>query len=247
MVLFLLALGSAVAGFVAIRYSVTSSGVSYEIGKWLLQLTTVFTGAGFITAVFRQVEITRAKRDAWMTTLQDLVVGQDALEGACMRLISNSNAETYADMIEKCRELRAMLRRIIALPEAYDRSGDMRRHVQRMRQYLKPLIHEYERHYMHIQRQGRLDEKALEARLDELVKINQPVLTEDLLKWTSVGELLRDARQFPSLAACLQDFDEGEIQFMEDSELDSAYESVKRILQKNAGVESRTPSPSVTK
>jgi hypothetical protein len=61
----------------------------------------------------------------------------------------------------------------------------------------------------------------------------------DLLKPTPVGALLRDAQQFPYLAACLRDFNESESQFKEDSELDSAYESVKLILRKNAGIGGR--------
>ncbi len=237
--LVLLALGSAVAGFAAIRSSPTSSGPSFEIGKWLLQLAAVFTGGGFITAVFRQVEVTRAKREAWTTMLQDVVVAQDALEGAFMRLISNPNAETYTDLIEKCREMRAMLRRIIALPEAYDRPGDLRFHVQRMRNYLKPLIKEYERHYLRVKIQGKLDEKVLDARLNELAKDGQPVLPTDLLQPTCVGNLLRDAKNFPALAACLDDFNDSEIQFKEDSDLDRAYESLKLLLQRTAGVDRR--------
>ncbi|MCP3785261.1 hypothetical protein NLX85_18000 [Micromonospora sp. A3M-1-15] len=237
--LFLLALSSAVAGFVVIRSSPTSSGPSFEIGKWLLQLATVFTGGGFITAVFRQVEVTRTKREAWTTMLQDVVVAQDALEGAFMRLISNTNAETYTDMIEKCREMRAMLRRIIALPEAYDRPGDLRRHVQGMRNYLKPLIQEYESHYLRVMMQGKLDEKVLEARLEELAKDARPLLPTDLLQPMCVGNLLRDAQEFPALAACLNDFNDSEIQFKEDSDLDSAYESLKLHLQRVAGVDRR--------
>jgi hypothetical protein len=237
--LFLLALGAAVAGIAAIRNSPTSTGSSFEIGRWLLQLATVFTGAGVITAVLRQVEVTRENRKAWTKMLQDLVVGQEALEGACLRLLSNTNASTYADMIESCREMRAMLRRIIALPEAYEPPGDLRRQVQRMRHYLKPLIQEYEEHYLRVARQGKLDEKVLEVRLDDLAKSVQPALLGDLLKPMSVGDLLRDAQEFPSLAACLQDFNQVEIQFNEDSELDSAYEGVKTILRRNAGVDRR--------
>ena len=38
-----------------------SSGLAFETGRWLLQLGIVLAGTGFITAVFRQVEVTRAK------------------------------------------------------------------------------------------------------------------------------------------------------------------------------------------
>jgi hypothetical protein len=37
------------------------------------------------------------------------------------------------------------------------------------------------------------------------------------------------------LAACLQDFDTHEGEFMQASEIDRAYESVKAILRSNAG------------
>ncbi|MEV4825736.1 hypothetical protein [Micromonospora sp. NPDC049274] len=235
--LFLLALTSAVAGFVILRSTPTSSGPAFQIGTWLLQLATVFTGTGVIAAVFRQVEVTRAKREAWTRMLQDLVVAQDALEGAFMRMISNANAETYTDVIEKCREMRAMLRRIIALPEAYARPGDLRLQVQRMRKYLKPLIKEYESNCLRITIQGRLDQKILDAKLEELSKESQSALPADLLQPMLVGQILRDAEQFPELAARLEDFNVSNVQFKEESELDSAYESLKLLLQRTAGVD----------
>ncbi|MGW5581061.1 hypothetical protein [Micromonospora chokoriensis] len=240
--LFLLALTSAVAGFVTLRSSPTPSGPAFQIGIWLLQLATVFTGTGVITAVFRQVEVTRAKREAWTRMLQDLVVAQDALEGAFMRLVSNTNAETYTGVIEKCREMRAMLRRIIALPEAYDRPGDLRLHVQRMRKYLKPLIKEYESHCLRITTQERLDQKVLDSMLEELSKETRPILGTNILQPMRVADILRDTEQFPELAACLDDFNASEIQFKEDSEFDSAYESLKLLLQKTAGVNRRRQS-----
>jgi hypothetical protein len=233
-VLFLLAVGSAILGFIIMRDS--SSGPSFEMGKWLLQLATVFTGAGFLTALLRQVEVTRAKREAWTVMLQDLVVGQDDIEAACLRLISNADAGTYADMVEKCRETRARLRRVMALPEATDHSSELRRHVQRMRHYLKPLLAEYEINYLHVERQSQLDRKLLDASLERLASHPQPTLPGHLLGPAGVGVLLRDAQQFPSLAACLQDFDTSDSKFREGSELDSAYESVKFILRKNAGI-----------
>ena len=64
-------------------------------------------------------------------------------------------------------------------------------------------------------------------------------LPAELLRQTGVAALLADAQRFPSLAACLQDFDSSDSQFMEDSELDDAYESVKRILRRNAGISRR--------
>jgi hypothetical protein len=238
--LFLFAVACAVAGFVALRHAPPTSGVASEVGRWLLQLATVFTGAGFITAVFRQIEVTRVRREAWTEMLQDLVVAQDVLESAFLRLIRNTSSETYTDMIERCREMRAMLRRIIALPEADDRPeeppGELRREVQRMRHYLKPLVLEYEQHCLRILRQGRLDAKVLEARLAVAAEGDQPVLSEELLKPASVATLILDPKEFPALAACQLDFDGTKIQFKEHSELDSAYERVKGILRKNAGV-----------
>lgn len=238
-VLFVLALGTSVAGIAVLSRASGSSGPPFEIGRWLLQLGIVFAGTGFITAVFRQVEVTRAKRDAWTTVLQDLVVAQDAVEGACLRLTSNANAETYADLIEKCREVRSMLRRVIALPDVHNTGGDLRRHVQRMRTYLKPLIQEYEKHYLRISRQGLLDDKVLRTRLDELAKNPDPTavpkLPAELLQPSGVGHILVEPTEFPALAACLQDFEPSEGEFTPASEIDSAYQSVKAILRSNAG------------
>jgi hypothetical protein len=171
--------------------------------------------------------------------LQDLVVAQDSIEGACLRLTSNANAETYAELIEKCREMRSMLRRIIALPEVYNAKGELRRHVQRMRHYLKPLIQEYEKHYLRIVRQGLLDDKVLRTRLDELAKdpdaIAVPMLPAELLRPSGVGHILMEPTEFSALAACLQDFEPREGEFTQASEIDNAYESVKAILRSNAG------------
>jgi hypothetical protein len=204
-----------------------------------LQLGIVLAATGFITAVFRQVEVTRAKRDAWTTMLQDLIVAQDAVEAACLRLTSNANAETYGDLIERCREMRSMLRRVIALPEVHNTGGDLRRHVQRMRTCLKPLIREYEKHYLRVARQGLLDDKVLRARMDELAKDPDqtavPTLPAELLRPSGVSHILMEPTEFPALAACLQDFEPSEGEFTPASEIDSAYESVKAILRRHAG------------
>jgi hypothetical protein len=235
---FVLALGASVVGIVVLARS-PSTGTLYEIGRWLLQLATVLAGAGLITAVLRQVEVTKARRDAWTQMLQDLVVAQDAIEGACLRLTSNANGESYAELIERCREMRSMLRRVIALPEVSDSENDLRRQAQRMRHYLKPLIQEYEKHYLRIARQSLLDDKALLAQLDELAKDPTsnaaPTLPTELLRPSGVGEIVMEPAEFPALAACLQDFEPREGEFTQASEIDRAYESVKTSLRSNAG------------
>jgi hypothetical protein len=84
-----------------------------------------------------------------------------------------------------------------------------------------------------------LDDKVLDARLDELVKdpgnVAVPTLPAELLLPSSVGQVVRQPAQFPALAACLQDFEPREGEFTPASEIDSAYESVKTILRRNAG------------
>ncbi|SNY36959.1 hypothetical protein SAMN05421748_10519 [Paractinoplanes atraurantiacus] len=244
--LFVLAVGAAVAGIVLLRGAPSSASTSFEIGKWLLQLGTVLAGTGFITAVLRQAEVTRAKREAWTTMLQDLAVGQDAVEGATMRLISDATAETYADLIEKCRELRTLLRRIMALPEAYQHDSELRRQLHRMRVYLKPLILEYERHYLRVVRQHRLDEMILEARLQESVKDSRrravPTLPAPLGQPLGVGRLLSDGREFPALATLRGDFNRDEIEFFPHSEIDEAYERVKALLRRHIGMKGRRPA-----
>jgi hypothetical protein len=247
--LLLLAAGVMATGVTTLLRS-TPGGPSFEIGRWLLQLGTVLAGTGCITALLRQAELMRTKRDAWTTLLQDLVVGQDAVEGACLRLLSNANAETYTDLVGRCREMRAMLRRVIALPEADHRSGDLRREAQRMRLQLKPVIHEYERHFTQIARQGLLDDKVLEARLTKLADGPDPgavpVVPDEFLQPLGVGRLLRDAAKLPALATFLTDFDRAEGEFKTTSEIDDAYESLKAILRKHAGIAKRTgrtPAP----
>ena len=236
--LFLLAAGVVVAGIALLRGSPTASGASFEVGRWLLQVGTVLAGTGLITAVFRQVDVTRARRESWTMMLQDLVVGQDAVEGAAMRLVSKPDAETYADLIERCRELRALLRRIIALPEVHNSDGSLRRQVDRMRRYLKPLVEEYERNFLRVSRQESLDQKILEVRLQRLAKdadTSAPLTSGQLVRPTGVSRLLRAEDEFPSLAAFLRDFDDSEGEFRVRSEIDKAYEEVKSILRRHGG------------
>lgn len=237
-VLFLLAAGVVVAGTALLRGSPTASGASFEVGRWLLQLGTVLAGTGLITAVFRQVDVTRARRESWTTMLQDLVIRQDAVEGAGMRLVSNPNADTYADLVERCRDLRALLRQIIALPEVHQSDGSLRQQIDRMRRYLKPLVKEHERNFLHVSRQETLDQKIMEVRIQKLaLDTNRSgVAASGQLDWPmGVSELLRDANEFPALAAFFRDFDETEGEFQERSEIDRAYEEVKSALRRNAG------------
>lgn len=236
-VLFLLAATAMVVGVVIVRDSSPQSGPALEIGKWLLQLGTVLAGTGFITAMLRQAEVSRAKREAWTAILQDLVVSQDALEGSVMRVITGPDAESYTALIERCREMRAMLRRMMALPDVTDHRSDLRRHANQVRHCLKPTIKEYEDHYLQISRQALLDEKRLEAQLSEIAKDDSKrELPDRLLRPSSVGRLLRNAQEFPALAALVRDFNEQEIQFEPDSEIDRAYEGVKAELRKNARI-----------
>jgi hypothetical protein len=130
----------------------------------------VLAGTGFITAMLRQAEVSRAKREAWTAMLEDLVVGQDALEGSVIRVITGPDADSYTALTERCREMRAMLRRMMALPDVTDHRSDLRRHANQVRHCLKPAIKEYEHHYLRISRQALLDEKRLEVQLSEMVK-----------------------------------------------------------------------------
>lgn len=232
--LFVLAAGAVFAGTMVLRGAPSTSGTSFEVGKWLLQLGTVFAGTGLITAALRQVEVTRADRAAWTTLLQDLVVAQEAIEGACMRLASDGTAQTYAELIERCHEMRAMLRRIIALPQV-NPDSELRRHASRLRRCLKPLVKEYERQYLRVTRQALLDEKVLQ----KLVEGAPEPPPAELFAPRGVSRFLADEKAFPSLAALRKDFDEAESQFREDSEIDDAYEGVKGALRRHAGGRAR--------
>ncbi|MFI2278475.1 hypothetical protein ACH45F_39580 [Catenuloplanes sp. NPDC020197] len=237
-VLFLLATGVTVAGILLLIGAPTASGVWSEIGRWLLQLGTVLAGTGLITAVFRQVDITRARRESWTAILQDLVVGQDAIEGAAMRLVSTPDARTYADLVERCREMRALLRRVIALPEVYNSDGTLRQQIHRMRHYLKPIVKEHELRLLRVSRQESLDKKILEMRIQSLAKNtdrSQSANSEQMFRPMGVSKILRDEDEFPALAAFLRDFDDTEGEFRPQSEIDKAYEDVKVILRRNSG------------
>jgi hypothetical protein len=232
----ILSAATAVSGAIVLSRAPVSSA-SFEIGKWMLQLATVFAGTGLITAVLRQVEVMRSKRESWTGQLQDVVVGQDAIEAAALRLVSNPTAETYSDLIEKCREFRATLRRMTAAPDAHDQEG-LRAALKRMRTLLKPLVQEYETKYVFVVRQQLLDDEFLEFRLNELAEKNSlpdvSVLPDSLMTPLGVGKLLQDKARFPVLDAFSQVFNGG--RFNLDSDLYRAYEKVKSALEKNAGV-----------
>jgi hypothetical protein len=231
-------LSAAVGGFVLIQRD-GSHGAPFELGKWLLQIATVFLGAGLITLVLRQVEIRRSKRESWTAQLQDLVTGQDAVETAAVGLHWNPTAMTYTKLIESIKGLNASLRRMIATPDAHEKERDLRRAIQAFRSILKDLVKEYEIGSLSVLRQQMLDDKLLEVELERLVdgetlSPNTTILPDPLLEPTGVGRLLRQATRFPSVNRLLRGIADGK--FDKHCEFEIKYHDVKTLLEKSAGV-----------
>lgn len=226
----ILAVAAVAGGVISLNLS-NGAGTAFEVGKWLLQLATVFVGAGLITAVLRMVDIARTKRESWTGLLQDVIAASNTVDVARLNLVGNASAETYTELIQRCRDVRATLRRIIAAPDLHDQP-DLRSALQRMRRYLLPLVLEYESNYLQISRQQQLDEEIVSYQLKKLSAKDDlgelPMLPEVLSTPLQAANMISDPAVLPVLAKSLAEYKEGDFR--------KAYVTAKSILEKNAGV-----------
>ncbi|MER6421153.1 hypothetical protein [Streptomyces sp. NPDC001137] len=220
---------SAVAGIVLLNYG-QPNDTPTECGKWLLQLASVFAGAGAISALLRQVDLTRAQREVWVGFLQEVIAAHDRAHQASRLIPAHVTAKTYSEQIIELGNVRESLRRVMTSQQLH---GDplLRQHLQDMRRYLKKIIKEYNEKYLPVSRQQRLDEAYLSQRIATLGKAdsNQPPLIPDDLKGPlPAWQALADGSKFPSLVEFCNNFDE--------SEFRRSYESAKPILEHHAGI-----------
>jgi hypothetical protein len=227
-ILGVLATVAAVLGIVFVVISDPNSALR-EIGKWCLQVALVFAGTGVVSIVVRRSELSRARRDAWAESLQQLINAHDDAQMAARLLSAHATAETYAEQVKTITAVRGILRRLSSAPGIHD---DDRLHdaLLVMRRYLKLVIKEYQEKYLPVARQQRLDEAVLTFRLGELAKSGDafPLLPAELGEPLPAGLALEDARRFP----CLNEFRMG----FKLSEFRRAYEVAKPIMQRRAGL-----------
>lgn len=209
------------------------------VGEWLLQASLVFAGTGVISLLARQVEASRALRDAWAASLHDLVQAHDDAQLAARLLSAHATALTYAEQIKVLSSSRATLRRLASSPEIQD-DKELHDCLNLMRRYLKDIVKEYQAKYLPVARQQRLDEAVLAYRINKLAESSSrefPLLPAELARPLPAGLALQDPEEFPRL----NEFRTG---FME-SQFRSFYDTAKPIMQWRAGIlPARPPKPS---
>ena len=167
----LLAGCAAVLGIVFVGASAPDEALR-DIGRWLLQLALVFAGTGVVSVVVRRVELVRARREAWVESLHQLVAVHDEAQMAVRLLSAHATAKTYAEQISVLTSSRVTLRRLSSAPEV---QGDNELHdsLVAMRKYLKQLVKEYQEKYLPVARQQRLDEAVITFRLKRLAESDE--------------------------------------------------------------------------
>ncbi|MFD0521648.1 hypothetical protein [Paractinoplanes durhamensis] len=231
--LLVLAIASAIGGIAVLNGS-HGEGIAFEVGKWLLQLTTVLVGAGAIATLLRWTDLVRARREAWTGLMHEVIAAGNTIEMAGRTLQADISAASYQRFIETCREVRAVLRRITAAPALHE-DEELRNGLNVMRRYLTTLVLECEDRYLAVARQQQLDDYFLEAQLKKLATsaaTAPPRLPTELAASMPAAEMLRNAVRFKELTAFRESFDKSPFRI--------AYvRTVKPLLEKHAGVHRR--------
>ncbi|WP_341870667.1 VOC family protein [Streptomyces aquilus] len=227
-----LALASAATGIALLNIG-QPSDTPTELGKWLLQLASVFAGTGVVSSVLRQADLARAQREAWTELLQDLISAHDKVQLAVRMLSAHATAKTYSDQVQQVSGVREVIRRIMSSPQVHEEIP-LREALGRMRKDLKHLVKEYEGNYLPVARQQRLDEEYLSHKLKALIRegADAPpeipdILTCPLPAWRK----LKNSSDFPHLNSFLNGY--------KVSDFRRAYEIAKSILERNAGIRRR--------
>jgi hypothetical protein len=227
-VLGLLFAGTAAVGVgLTMRFAVDEAG--RDIGRWLLQLSLVFAGTGVISAVLKQADVARARREAWAESLHELIRAHDEVQMAGRLLSAHATAKTYREQMEVVTAARGTLRRLSSNCGEDERV--LHDALLRMRRYLKQLVLEYRDQYLQVARQQRLDEETLDVRLRALAKDSDSdfaILPSHLGQPLPAGAALMDRERFPRLV----EFQTG----FKESDFRRAYEEAKPLMQEKAGL-----------
>ncbi|MGQ4383292.1 VOC family protein [Streptomyces sp. SAS_270] len=230
-----LALASATLGISLLNIG-QPSDTPTELGKWLLQLASVFAGTGVVSSALRQADLARAQREAWAELLQDLITAHDKVQLAVRMLSAHATAKTYSDQVQHVSEVREVLRRIMSSPQVHE-DMSLRVALGRMRKDLKYLVKEYEGNYLPVARQQRLDEEYLTYKLKTLIQGGadiSPLIPDSLTRPLPAWQKLNNSSEFPRLNAFLNGY--------KASDFRRAYETAKPILERNAGIRRRPKS-----
>jgi hypothetical protein len=178
--------------------------VHAEVGKWLLTVAAALVLTGALSVAVKQIDQHRSEREAWHTVLNDLVAANQTVTLARFRLLAHQSATTYQEQLAELMRARVELRRICAIGIVIG-GPPLRDHVGAMQKYLDALGSEYERGYLRVSRQQRLDELWLDDQMKTANSGGAPVLPDALAEPTEAWRLLKDPKGFPRLAALLDD------------------------------------------
>lgn len=195
----------AVAALAAALYFLLTShtvDVHAEVGRWLLTVAAAFVLTGALSVVVKQIDERRSEREAWHTVLNDLVAANQTVTLARLRLEAHQSAKTYQEQLAELMRARVELRRICAIGIVIG-GPPLRDHVDAMQWYLDALGFEYEKGYLRVARQQRLDELWLDDQMKAANSDGAPELPDALAVPTEAWRLLKDPNRFPRLAALL--------------------------------------------
>jgi hypothetical protein len=179
--------------------------VNAEVGKWLLTVAAALVLTGALSMVVKQIDQRRSERQAWHEILNDLVAANQKLILARVRLQAHQSAKTYQEQLAEVMAARVEVRRIGAL-DIVNRDRSLSDQITRMREYLDGLGQEYAAGYLNVARQQRLDEVWLTSQMNAAnVGDDAPKLPDRLSCAARAWLLLKDASQFPRLAALLDE------------------------------------------
>ena len=260
------AVACVIAGAVLAVWQYNESGWS-DVGKAFLTFA-VTLGVGGVAAVLvksveqaredrlKSVEQAREDRAAWRDLLRE-VVGVDQTVAVARQLIAaHKTAKTYSEQYAKILAVRLTLRRVWLDPlVANDKIGEgeakpIRDHLDRMKEYVDKLGEEYEKFYLPVARQQRIDEEYLKQRTEELAsgrgappnptdqvdgpaadRQRPPDLDDPYYLPTLAWTMLRNPHQFKRLAELLDAF--------ERSDFIGGFNDVKPMLERRAGIKER--------
>jgi hypothetical protein len=151
-----------------------------------------------------------------------------------------ATAKTYSEQIQELIRVGATLRRIAAEPDVH-KDRELRDAINQMYGYLAKLALEYQKHYLPVARQQRVDEERLKLLAKDAAKTPAPEkltaveltpeeLAAEVRQPMRAGRMLQNAKLFPGLAAFR---DNGKF---ECSDFRRGYETAKRLLEKHAGI-----------
>lgn len=226
---FLSGVAAGVGGYVFLRSSHTVD-VGAEVGKWLLTVAVAFVVTGALSMVVKQIDQRRSERSAWHAVLDDLVAAHQTVMVARLRLAAQRSALTYHEQLGQLVGARAEIRRLRGVGTVI-RDPSLREHIDAMRRYLDALGAEYEKGYLAVARQQRLDELWLTDQMKAASDgADGPVLPARLAEPTGAWRMLQDPVRFPRLAALI-DADAFRIDTFH-----THYKRVKGCLEIHAGV-----------